>query len=174
MPIWEQVELMRWRGALQGEMLEMRARIDVNHLGFGAQESLWQVLYLSAWLHTYALPLFGLEEPGFFPLFLVGTILYCYKSLCHVCLGKQARLRLFGSLSRKFSSQQIASTIHDDSWWLLSGQRPVLPTAPDARGDGRRFLSIHSLTRNGTGDCQAGKENAVMLNRDVRPDVSQC
>ena len=127
---------------------------------------------MSAWLHAYALPLSGLEEHVFFPLFLVGTILYCHKSLCHVCLGKQPLLLLFGSLSGKLSSQQTASTIHDDSWWLLFGQGPVLP-ALDTSGHGRHFLSIHFHTRNGTGGCRAGKENAITLNGDVRPDMSQ-
>lgn len=143
----------------------------ISVLGLG--EAHGRFLYSSAWLHAYALPLFGLEEHGFFPLFLVGTVLNCHKSLCHVCLRKQPRLLPSGSLSGKLSSQQIASTVHNDSWWLLFGQGPVLLPALDTRGDGRHFLSVHSHTRNSIGDCQAGKENAVMLNRDVRPDVSQ-
>ena len=87
-------------------------------------------------------------------------------------LEKPTTLLLFGCLCRNLSSRQVASTIHD-SRWLLPGQERVFPTSLDSRGDGRRLRSIHSLTRNGAGDCQAGEGDAVTLNRHRQADVSQ-
>lgn len=49
---------------------------------------------------------------------------------------------------------------------LWPGPCYALPT--DSVRDGRHSFSIRSHARISTGDCQAGKENAVMLNRDVR------
>lgn len=59
------------------------------------------------------------------------------------------------------------------SGWLPCGQEPVSPHPTGHHRDDRHFPSIQTCSRNGTGDCQAGKENAVTLSRDVRPDVSQ-
>lgn len=49
---------------------------------------------------------------------------------------------------------------------LWPGPCYALPT--DSVRNGRHSFSICSHARISTGDCQAGKENAVMLNRDVR------
>ena len=146
----------------------MRARIDVNHFSFWAQRSLWQV-FVSVWLHAYAFPLFDLEERGFFPLFLVEAILYGYKSLSHRCWGTNHSC--FSLEPYPGSSQ--ASRLPQQSMMLPFGQEPVSPHPPGHHRDERHFLSIQTCTGNGTGDCQAGKENAVRLNRDVRPYVSQ-
>lgn len=96
-PIWEQVGL--WISPV-----------------FELRKASGRFSFSSPWLDAYRLPLFGLEEQGFFPpLFLVGTILYCHKSLCHICLRIQPQLLPFGSSSRKYSSSQVVSTTRDDS-----------------------------------------------------------
>lgn len=110
--------------------------------------------YSSAWLSANGLPLFGLEGCGIFPIVSNGDS----TGLLQIMVS---RLFLFGSLSRKLASRQVASTI-PDSRWLLAGQESALPT--------QCFLCPHSLTSSRTDNCrQAGKENAVRLNGGVRP-----
>lgn len=91
-------------------------------------------MYLSAWLHAYAFPSFDLEERGFFPIVSSGGNTVWPQLIVSQMLRNEPQLFLFGTLSRKLSSQQVASTIHDALGGSPVARSLFLPTPLDTIG----------------------------------------
>ena len=116
----------------------LRASGIVKHFSFWAQESLRQVFVFIRLVHVYALPFSGLDERHFFPsLFLVGTVLYCHKSMCHVCLRSQphcfslvacAGISPAGRLPQQFTTPggcSLARNVSSPPAWTAEGMGGV-------------------------------------------------
>lgn len=150
--------------------LDMAARADASHR---RSENLLADVCTSVHMCAYELPLSALEQHVFLtPLLVVETVFYCSSYTSHL-LWNPARA---ASLWIRVQEVLKAVVCLNNFWWVQAG--PSLaknvspPTSPDSSLDSRYSIPIHSSPGSGAGECQAGKDNPVTLNRDVRPAMS--
>lgn len=161
---------------LKGEMPGLGARIDVNHFSLGVQKSLGQVFLCVCMVARSCVALDWPWRTWFFSIVSSGDSLVLPQITASHQLGKPTTAASLWNLVQEALKprelpQQLMMTL-GGSTLARSPSDPPLHVPPSHR-PGRRFLSIQAPTRSSPGECQAGKEKAAMLNKDVRPNMSQ-